>query len=86
MNFNNNDPELDKYLREIYEEGMTKGLEVGIKKGMSRGIAIEKENFDKQFTITAGKLIKAGVDYKIISESTGFSMEDLQEIEKDLQI
>ncbi|MBI9098321.1 MAG: hypothetical protein JEY91_07570 [Spirochaetaceae bacterium] len=84
MNLPENDPELDKYLGEIYQNGMNKGLEVGIKKGMSRGIALEKENFDKQFTITAGKLIKAGIDFKIISDSTGFTMEDLKEIEKDL--
>lgn len=87
MNLPDNDPELDKYLSEIYENGMNKGLEVGVKKGLARGIALEKENFDKQFTITAGKLIQAGVDFKIISQCTGFSMEDLKEIdrEKDLQ-
>lgn len=85
MNLPGNDPELDKYLSEIYENGMNKGLEVGVKKGLARGIALEKENFDKQFTITAGKLIKAGVDLKIISESTGFSMEDLKEINNDLE-
>lgn len=78
------DPELDRYLNEIYEEGVNKGLEMGIKKGISRGIALERENFDKQFTMTAGKLIHAGVDYQIISDSTGFSMEDLKEIENDL--
>lgn len=85
MNIKGNDPELDKYLNEIYQEGMNKGLELGIKKGISRGIALEKENFDRQFTITAGKLIKAGVDFQIISDSTGFSLEDLREIEKDLE-
>jgi hypothetical protein len=84
MNLPGKDPELDKYLSEIYENGMNKGLEVGVKKGLARGIAIEKENFDKQFTITAGKLILAGVDFSIICESTGFTMEDLQEIQKDL--
>lgn len=84
MNLPDNDPELDKYLSEIYENGMNKGLEVGIKKGLKRGIALEKENFDKQYTITAGKLIKAGIDFAIISESTGFTLEDLTEIEKDL--
>lgn len=78
-----NDPELDQYLNKIYEEGMNKGLEIGIKKGISRGIALEKENFDKQFTLTAAKLIKAGVDYGIISDSTGFTMEDLKEIASD---
>jgi len=78
------DPELDRYLNEIYQEGINKGLEMGIKKGISRGIALEKENFDKQFTLTAGKLIQAGVDFKTISDSTGFSMEDLKEIETDL--
>ncbi len=86
MKLPGNDPELDEYLSEIYENGMNKGLEVGVKKGLTRGIAIERENFDKQFTITAGKLIKAGVDFKIISECTGFSMEDLKEIEDDLKI
>lgn len=84
MNFPENDPELDKYLSEIYQNGMNKGLEVGIKKGMKRGIALEKENFDRQYTMTAGKLIQAGIDFAIISESTGFSLEDLKEIEKDL--
>ncbi len=84
MNLPDNDPELDKYLSEIYENGMNKGLEVGIKKGLKRGIALEKENFDKQYTITAGKLIKAGIDFTIISESTGFTLEDLKEIETDL--
>ncbi|MBN2656667.1 MAG: hypothetical protein JXR86_06380 [Spirochaetales bacterium] len=84
MNFNKGqDPELDRYLNEIYQEGVSKGLEMGIKKGISRGIALEKENFDKQYTMTAGKLIKAGVDPGIISESTGFSLEDLREIEAD---
>jgi len=85
MNLPGNDPELDKYLSEIFEKGMNKGLEVGIKKGLARGIAMEKENFDKQFTITAGKLIRAGIDFKIISDSTGFTLDDLKEIEKDLQ-
>lgn len=84
MNLPDNDPELDKHLSDIYENGMNKGLEVGIKKGLKRGIAMEKENFDKQFTITAGKLIKAEIDFSIISEATGFSLEDLKEIEKDL--
>ena len=84
MNLPDNDPELDKYLSEIFENGMNKGLEIGIKKGLKRGIALEKENFDKQFTITAGKLIQAGIDYNIISDSTGFTLEDLKEIEKDL--
>lgn len=84
MDIQGKDPELDKYLNEIYQEGITKGLEMGIKKGMSRGIALEKENFDRQFTMAAGKLIKAGVDFQVISDSTGFTMEDLKEIEKDL--
>ncbi len=83
-NLPDNDPELDAYLSEIYENGMNKGLEVGVKKGLKRGIALEQENFDKQFTITAGKLIKAGVDLKIISDSTGFSLEDLKVIESEL--
>jgi hypothetical protein len=84
MNLPENDPELDKYLSEIYQNGMNKGLEMGIKKGMKRGIALEKENFDKQYTITAGKLIKAGIDFNIICDSTGFTLDDLKEIEKDL--
>lgn len=79
-----NDPELDQYLDQIYQEGMNKGLELGIKKGISRGISLEKENFDRQFTIAAGKLMKAGVDYETICDATGFSMTDLKEIEKDL--
>ena len=85
MELPGNDPELDKYLSEIYEKGMKKGLEVGIKKGLARGIALEKENFDEQFTITAGKLIQAGIDYKVISEATGFSIENLNEIKLDLK-
>ncbi|MBB6478654.1 hypothetical protein [Spirochaeta isovalerica] len=87
MNFNKGqDPELDRYLNEIYQEGINKGLEMGIKKGISRGIALEKENFDKQFTLATGKLIQAGVDYQVISDSTGFSIEDLKEIEADLNL
>lgn len=84
MNLPKDDPELDQYLSEIFENGMNKGLEIGVKKGLKRGIAIEKENFDKQYTITAGKLIQAGVDLTIISNSTGFTMEDLMEIKEDL--
>ena len=84
MNLPGNDPELDKYLSEIYEKGMNKGLEVGIKKGIARGIALEKENFDKQFTLTAGKFIKAGIDFKTISECTGFTLDDLKVIESEM--
>ncbi len=85
MKLPENDPELDQYLSEIFQKGMKKGLEVGVKKGLKRGIALEQENFDKQFTLTAGNLIKAGVDLKIISQCTGYTLKDLTEIEKDLQ-
>jgi hypothetical protein len=85
MELPENDPELDKYLSEIYEKGMNKGLEVGIKKGLARGIALEKETFDEQFTIAAGKLIQSGIDFKIISDSTGFSLADQKEIELSLK-
>jgi len=84
MKLPENDPELDQYLSEIYQKGMNEGLEVGVKKGLKRGIALEQENFDKQFTITAGKLIQAGIDIKIISQCTGFTLNDLKEIETDL--
>lgn len=64
-------------LKRYAEEGMKKAMEEGHQKGIKQGI---EQGVQEGIKNTAIRLIEKGVDMQIISEVTGFTIEQLQNI------
>lgn len=68
---------------EMREEGLKQGLEQGLQQGLERGL--EQGEKKKQLEITK-KLIKLGMSKDDIIFSTGLSLKELEEINRDIDI
>ena len=64
------------------KKGLEKGRKQGMKKGLSQGIAIgEKQGSHAAKLETAANLKKMGMPHNQISEATGLSLSEIQELE-----
>lgn len=60
-----------------YDDGYGNGYEIGITKGKEEGAKAEK-------IAIANNLLKNGISIDLVSESTGLSVEELKELEKEV--
>lgn len=60
-----------------FQKGLEKGIEKGIKKGVKKGI---KEGIEKNKIETALKAIQKGLDNETISELTGLSLQEIENL------
>ena len=64
------------------KKGLEKGRKQGMKKGLSQGIAIgEKQGSHAAKLETAANLKRMGMPHNQISEATGLSLSEIQELE-----
>jgi predicted transposase/invertase (TIGR01784 family) len=61
------------------EQGIEKGMQKGLEQGLEQGI--EKGKLKEKIEI-AENLLLANVDVKIISQTTGLSIEDIENFQK----
>ena len=72
---------LDEFINDLVEEGVKEGIEEGLKKATEEAIKIAKEEAIKENKIeTALNFKKAGVDLKTISEATGLTLKEVEEL------
>ena len=70
----------DHAWREGMQKGMQKGIEKGIEEGMTKGIAQGKQQ--EKLHIAKSMLFQLHLDPKIVSQVTGLSLEELQQLEE----
>jgi predicted transposase/invertase (TIGR01784 family) len=69
--------EVERLERGIYKEGLEEGLEVG----MEEGIEIGKKEGEKSKAVEIAKKLKTkGIDYSIISETSGLTIEEIEKL------
>ena len=66
------------------KEGIEKGIEQGIEKGIEQGIekGIEQGNMSKELELIKN-MLKKGLDYQTISEVTGKTIPEIEEIARN---
>ena len=67
-------------MAQFKEEGIAEGEKIGIEKGEKIGEARAQAKADEEKRENAKKLLAAGVDIKIVSDSLGISLEDLKKL------
>lgn len=72
---------IEQGIKQGIEQGIEKGIEQGIEKGIKQGIeqGIEKGKLEEQCLI-AFNLKKQGVDWGVIAQCTGLSMEEIKNL------
>ena len=73
----------NEMMMESRESGLELGLERGLEQGRTEGISIgEKRGAEQRSVDIAKKLLASGVDEKIIAESTGLSLAQIEELKE----
>ena len=67
------------------EEGLKEGIEKGIEQGIEQGIekGIEQGNMSKELELIKN-MLKKGLDYQTISEVTGKTIPEIEEIARSI--
>jgi len=69
---------MEKWIKEIKQEGKQEGIEEGIEKGIEKGAYLEKIN-------TAKELLLVGTEIRFISKITKLSIEEIEKIKKEIE-
>lgn len=63
------------------KKGMEEGMEKGMEKGMAKGLKVGRKEGQKEEKISIARKLKAkGLDFSIIADSTGLTVEEIAKL------
>ncbi|MGL9717795.1 MAG: Rpn family recombination-promoting nuclease/putative transposase, partial [Wolbachia sp.] len=72
-------------LNQKFNEGKKEGIQIGHEKGREEGIQIGHEKGRKEREVEVAKnLLKAGVSIDLIAESTGLSLDEIEQLQEEI--